>query len=124
MKEEAPLPEDLQHDPQTVYEHFPEGIGEMPPEDIPGVIRIRMPGVKLGEAGKAVFDAAMVEGGPLRNTIDALHAQQKKLAVSLEHNGVTIFVAKHKKAIIGGAIGAGLAAGGLLYLRNKKNSPK
>ncbi len=118
MKEEAPLPED----PQTVYEHFPDGMGEMPADDIPGVIHIRMPGVKLGEAGKAVFDAAMQREGALKTTVDALAERGKKMAAQLEHNGITIFIAKHKRALIGGTIGAGLAAGGLLYLRHKKNN--
>lgn len=124
MKEESPLPEDLQLNPQTVYEHFSDGMGEMPPDDIPGVIHIRMSGVKLGEAGKAVFDAAMQREGSLKTTVDALAERGKKMAAQLEHNGITIFIAKHKRALIGGTIGAGLAAGGLLYLHHKKNNQK
>lgn len=102
-------------DSHSVYDQYPNGIGEVPP-DVPGVRTIETPGLK----SQTEFEEK-INGGVIGNLINDLNKNGKHVGAKWKAGEVTLFVAKHPGAIIAGSLGVSAAIAGIFYLIKKKD---
>lgn len=107
--------------PGDIYNAYPNGIGERPsPDGIPGVRRVIVIGLKTQQG----FLRAIRKGGPVRELINELQDKGKSVGLRWAANEVTVFVAEHRKVIIG-TVGAAAAIAGVVgAIHFARRSPK
>lgn len=104
-----------------IYDAYPNGMGEMPsPDGVPGVRRIGVSGLK----NRRDFLRAIRKGGPVRELINELRDKGKSVGLRWAAHEVTVFVADHRKVIIG-TVGAVVAIAGVVGVTHfARRSPR
>lgn len=112
-------------------EYYDEALGEVPPPHVPGVRRVGVPGIRNHRG----FLKAMRKGGPVRDLINKLYDEGKHVGASwsghslsnpLSGSEVILYVAKHRKAILGaaGVLAAIAGTAGTIYLTRRSPRKK
>lgn len=110
-------PEDVYFEKDNI-----DGIGDRPPLDgVPGVRIVSVVGLKTQQG----FFKAIQRGGPVRKLINELRDKGSHVAASWSAGEVTLFVARHRKALKATAAVLGVVtAVSAIYLTRRSPKPR
>lgn len=111
--------------PSDIYDQQEHAVGDvLPTASEVGSRTIAVPGLK----NENMFKRSIAKGSPVRELIDSLHEKGKHVGASWKSGEVTLFVAKHRKAIVATsittAVGVAAAVGTTIYLTRRSKGNK